>query len=139
MADTATTNMLGSVLSGALAKPPVAAQPVERTGRPLPNLYDTCPCHKGPDGYGREAYHLRRYTERDLALEIDRALTELPPGIDVDREVVERNVRHAFSRYLGLPVAYERCPYWHELQRRAIEARKAKLGTGSDDFLGSDL
>lgn len=142
LAPAATPPALGALLGKAL---PRAAQraAIERPSgqRPLPALHDSCPCHKGPDGYGSEAYHLRRYSERDVALEVDRALLALPHGLtDADREMCERNAREMFSRYLGLPVAYERCMWWQDKQAQIIAARKARIGKGQgDEFLGDDL
>lgn len=134
-------------VAGALERAIPAAFKRAEYARPAPGSAvpaiggDTCPCFKGPDGYGREAYHLRRYTERDVAREVEKALAELPPDLtQFDREVVAGKARAMFSRYLGMPVAYERCPYYHELQQRIIDARKARLGIkDADDVIGNDL
>jgi hypothetical protein len=131
--------MLGRLLHGAVPTTagPVAVPPRESR---LPALHDTCACHKGPVGYGREGWHLRRFGERDVEREIDRALAALPVGSsDEDRAAVERTTREWCAHYAGLPVAYERCPAYESAVRQSVVERRGKRLAAADDVLGSDL
>lgn len=127
-----------------LVKPPVGAG--------LPSLNDTCSCFKEPGCYGREGWHLRRYTERDVEIEAGKAAASLPASADHhERQLVETTARGLYARYVGIPFAYERCPaYMAEVERQINERkaqrmadeekqRRGKRKTRAAEVMGDDL
>lgn len=98
---------LGDTLRSWARREPVQPQPAAAP----PVVIDTCGCQKGPGCYGRDGWHLRPYSEVDVVFEIEQAIAKLPRGLnDAERRNVEESTRTFFTRYIGTPVVYERCP-----------------------------
>jgi hypothetical protein len=126
-------------LADASSRPPgVAFDGVD--ARDVPDPPDACACMKGSGAWGNGGFHFRRFGAQDVSRQVDRALAELPKGSsDADREFVEKSTAARHTKYLGLHVAYERCPAFLAACEREIRERRDSTPRRGLGLVGSDL